>query len=101
VAGAPHAGEIEYVFRVLSSRNLPWTDADRQTSEVISTYWTNFAKTGNPGGAGLPEWPQYRPEGGYPIMHLEPKPHAEPDSHVGHYAFLAANPPPSKKSTVP
>jgi para-nitrobenzyl esterase len=88
VNGAPHACEIEYVFRVLSSRNLPWTDADRQTSEVISTYWTNFAKTGNPSGAGLPEWPTCRAEAGYPIMHLEPIPHPEPDSHLRHYILM-------------
>jgi para-nitrobenzyl esterase len=88
VNGAPHAGEIEYVFRVLSSRNLPWTEADRQSSEVISTYWTNFAKTGSPNGAGLPAWPMYLAEGGYPIMHLEPRPHAEPDSHLAHYKLL-------------
>ena len=97
VSGAPHAGEIEYVFRVLASRDLPWTDSDRRTSEVVSTYWTNFAKTGIPGGGGLPDWPQYRAQGGYPIMHLEPKPHAEPDSHVVHYAFIEANPLASKK----
>ncbi len=96
VNGVPHAAEIEYVFRVLYSRSLPWTDADHQASEVISTYWTNFAKTGNPSGAGLPDWPQYLAKGGYPIMHLEPKPHAEPDSHVGHYSFLDANPLPPK-----
>lgn len=97
VNGAPHACEIEYVFRVLSSRNLPWTDDDRQTSEVVSTYWTNFAKTGNPSGAGLPEWPMYRAEAGYPIMHLEPRPHAEPDSHLKHYAVLDSIPPSPRK----
>ena len=87
VGGVPHACEIEYVFRVLSARNLAWTESDRQTSEVISTYWTNFAKTGNPNGAGLPEWPMYRAQAGYPIEHLEPRPHAEPDSHLKHYAL--------------
>jgi len=47
---AAHAWEIEYVFRVLSSKNLPWTPEDYQLSELISSYWTNFAKTGDPNG---------------------------------------------------
>ena len=28
-------------------------------SEMMRTYWTNFAKTGNPNGADLPNWPAY------------------------------------------
>jgi para-nitrobenzyl esterase len=31
-------------------------------SERMTAYWTNFAKTGDPNGAGLPEWPRYNPE---------------------------------------
>ncbi len=34
-------------------------DADRNLSAAIQGYWTNFAKTGNPNGPGLPEWPSY------------------------------------------
>jgi len=38
------------VFRALSSKALPWRAEDRAVSELIATYWTNFAKTGDPNG---------------------------------------------------
>jgi len=25
----------------------------------MTAYWTNFAKTGNPNGSGVPVWPPY------------------------------------------
>jgi carboxylesterase type B len=30
-------------------------------ADRMGGYWTNFAKTGNPNGPGLPPWPQYEP----------------------------------------
>jgi para-nitrobenzyl esterase len=85
---APHSGEIEYVFGMLASKNLPWTAADRQVSCLLATYWTNFAKTGDPNGAGLPQWPVYRKLDGFPVMHLKLNSFAEPDTLRGRYRFL-------------
>ena len=85
---ANHSGEIEYVFRNLASKNLPFTDEDRQVSELLASYWTNFAKTGDPNGAGLPKWPLYREADGFPVMHLSATPTAAPDERRGRYLFL-------------
>ncbi len=87
-ATAPHAAEIEYVFQVLWSRDLPWRPEDYAVSELMASYWTNFAKTGNPNGPGLPEWPAYHRRDGYQVMHLSAKPGAAPDEHRARYEFL-------------
>jgi len=88
VPTAPHASEIEFVFRVLSSRHLPWRPEDYRVSDVMASYWTNFAKTGDPNGPGLPHWPVYRPDDGFQVMHLRPDASAAPDSHRRRYELL-------------
>ena len=55
---AYHAAEIQYVFANLRP-SRPWEDADRKLADVMSSYWANFAATGNPNGKGLPKWPGY------------------------------------------
>ena len=57
--GAGHGAEIPYVFDQLAQDPRAWTADDRMVAERMVTYWTNFAKSGNPNGPGLPVWPGF------------------------------------------
>src|SRR5262249_54011362 len=62
-AGAPHATEIPFVFDTVAARyGKDLTQADREIARAANAYWVNFAKTANPNGKGLPEWPIYSPK---------------------------------------
>ncbi len=91
--GAYHSAEIEFVFEVLASKKLPWRPDDEKVSDLMSSYWTNFAKTGDPNGPGLPQWPVYKSDGSYEVLHLTPAPYSAPDAHRARYEFLDAHPP--------
>lgn len=83
-----HSAEIEYVFSVLGHNSRPWRPEDRQLSTLISTYWANFAKTGNPNGPGLPEWPAYSGDSGFQVMHLRAESKSLADGQQARYALL-------------
>jgi len=93
---APHASEIEFVFRVLSSKALPWRQEDHDVSELMASYWSNFAKTGDPNGPGLPPWPACKKRNHYQVMHLKADSGAAPDAHRDRYEFLDQHPIPMR-----
>jgi para-nitrobenzyl esterase len=88
-AGAFHSDEIEYVFGNLDSRKgAAFRPEDYKLSELMQTFWTNFARTGDPNGTGVPHWPSYGPTDNWQVMRLSPDPGAAPDPHRDRYLFL-------------
>jgi para-nitrobenzyl esterase len=58
--GVFHSSELPYVFDNLRLMDRPWQPVDRQVAHEVSSYWVNFAKTGNPNGSALPDWPAFK-----------------------------------------
>ena len=75
--GSPHGQDVAYVFMNLDTLNPNTTLTDLELSETMGTYWTNFAKYGDPNGEGVPEWPQFI-ESNPEVMYLDASPHAGP-----------------------
>jgi para-nitrobenzyl esterase len=81
--GAGHAAEIPYVFRTLGKFTGPAAlvgaprPEDHAMSDLMSSYWLNFAKTGDPNGPGLPPWPAFTGSS-QTVMHFDAKSSARP-----------------------
>jgi para-nitrobenzyl esterase len=71
--GAGHGSEVGYVFDTLNERRdaLEPSPEEKELSRMMNTYWTNFAKTGNPNGENLPVWPLYNTQK-EEILDIEP-----------------------------
>ena len=72
--GSPHGQDVAYVFEHLNPNNPQLTQTDRDLSEAMATYWTNFAKSGDPNGNGVPTWPAFS-DANPVVMVLGPTPH--------------------------
>lgn len=57
-SGATHGSEAQYIFQNLLPPRA-WTDLDHQVSDMLSSYWVNFATNGDPNGKGLAKWPAF------------------------------------------
>ncbi|MGA2831870.1 MAG: carboxylesterase/lipase family protein [Terracidiphilus sp.] len=82
-----HSDDIEYVFGTLDTRQgAVWREEDRKLSDQMMSYWTNFARTGDPNGPGLPAWPIYGKDDS--LIHLDSTITSGPDTERQRYEFL-------------
>jgi para-nitrobenzyl esterase len=89
--GAAHSAEIQYAMGNLDlDKRYPWDKDDYKVSEILQGYFANFIKTGNPNGAGLPEWPRYEPKTNYTRMRIDVVTKAEPEADRPRYQVLDA-----------
>jgi para-nitrobenzyl esterase len=92
-AAAFHSDDIEYVFGTLETRpGQTIRPEDRKLSDEMMSYWTEFARTGNPNGPGLPMWPRYDKDDS--LIHLDSTITAGPDTLRPIYEFLVKGMPP-------
>jgi para-nitrobenzyl esterase len=89
-----HSDDIEYVFGTLETRpGATWRKEDWNLSEAVMSYWTNFAKTGDPNGPGLAHWPRY--DRGHELLRLDKEIAPGPDTTRERYEFLMKWMPPA------
>jgi len=91
--GAGHGSEVPFVFTTLNAR---WggpaeaTPDEKELARIMNTYWTNFAKTGNPNGNGLPNWPLYDTQKEEILdIQLDGKPVSKPDPRKARFNVIA------------
>jgi para-nitrobenzyl esterase len=88
--GAFHTAEVPYVLHTLHTWKRPWQALDKELENTMSSYWINFAKTGNPNGQNLPVWESYNKQSGT-IMLLGDKIESKPAFMKKEFDFLEVN----------
>jgi para-nitrobenzyl esterase len=90
--GAGHGAEVSFVFNTLNARWGATAEAapdEKELARIMNTYWTNFAKTGNPNGNGLPVWPQYKLQKEEILdIELDGKPVSKPDPRKARFNVI-------------
>jgi para-nitrobenzyl esterase len=87
--GSTHGQDVAYVFKHLDASNTQTTKTDLEISEAMATYWTNFAKRGDPNGEGVPVWASF--SDAHPlVMYFSQTPHTGPVPSAGSLKSLDA-----------
>ena len=76
--GSGHGSDVPYAFQTLGGGPAGKPDEeDLKLSDMISSYWINFAKTGDPNGQDLQDWPVFS-EDDLKVMIFDVNPSARP-----------------------
>jgi para-nitrobenzyl esterase len=89
--GAFHTSEVPFSLHTLHTWNRPWRASDKIVENTMSSYWVNFAKTGNPNGENLPTWNTYNKQTGA-ILSIHEKTSLEMGLLKKEFDFLEMNP---------
>jgi para-nitrobenzyl esterase len=85
--GAFHTSEVPFVLHTLHMWNRSWTPLDYQIEDNLTSYWVNFARSGDPNGTGLPEWKSYNKQTGN-ILLIGDKTETKPSLFKREFDFL-------------
>lgn len=88
--GADHGAELPYVFGLLNRWKTTVPESDLKMQSVVMSYWTNFAKTLDPNGVGLPIWKSYG-ESNDAVMVLDHSVGMRPHPRAAQLDFLQAH----------
>jgi len=74
-----HASELPFVFGTFEGTpprwpKVPETPAERSFSDAMISYWTSFARTGQPKATNQPDWPAFGTTGSYMDFKEVPQP---------------------------
>jgi para-nitrobenzyl esterase len=87
VYGAFHSAELGYALHTLSFYNKPFVKTDYDLENIMSSYWVNFARSGDPNGEGLPAWPVFD-DSSPKVIELGDKVEAKPVPYLDQIRFL-------------
>jgi para-nitrobenzyl esterase len=87
--GVFHTSEVPFALGNLHTWQRPWRPMDLEVQNLMHTYWVNFAKTGNPNGKDLPNWPKYSSQTGE-ILQINHKTSAQMGLFKKEFDFLSS-----------
>ena len=87
--GAVHSAEIEYALGNLpTNRVYDWKPEDYKVSEIMEAFFSNFIKSGNPNGLGVPEWHAVDHINTVQVMYIDVTSRSVADKNANRYLFI-------------